>query len=233
MSILDYFLKPSLKFAKVFIDTDNQPFTLAAGLQDHMDKLGRKIQYAVLAGNAHGETNKRWEAELTGVDPKLIIKITVPQRENAADAAILMMLGGVLACDDPNVLIVIASRDRLLAEAGLQLQESGLEVLMISQEGGSDARPTGVPVLTLPNLSTPQSQVSYTYADATSNEAMLALIKSWLPAVDGNLYLSSQVHDVLVKSGMTDKEERQAFINWVPGLSTTYDSRNVQYYCIP
>jgi hypothetical protein len=217
----------------VFIDADNQSPTLAPALFRFLASVGRSLGGATIAGNGSGDRVKGWEKALSQTTPHVPMTTHVaPMRKQSADVRLMFELAKLYhGQPDPDLLLVVVSRDDLLLAAAECLNAQGHKVLL-AVGASSPAMPlvTDLPVVVLPapQPSVPAAVVNMppaTNAPASAANgvdpkvvaAAVAKIRESLTPQKGGGYEASAIGQVLSKLGH-DKATRTRILAAIPNL---------------
>lgn len=217
----------------LYIDADNQSPQCAKALLGVLQAdFDARVVSATIAGNNHGQQVDSWRNELLSELPgPEVHALTVPNRKQGADVALLMALGAELERHmEERMLVVIVSRDDLVIGAAEQAKARGCRTLVAYADGEiPTARNPHLTTLLLPALGRAPSEApvgdsanprprSPAPAPVDPVAAVLAQLRAMCTPRPGGGYGASDVGQALAKLGY-DKVARTRFLASAPGLT--------------
>lgn len=224
--------------AMVFVDADNQSPTLAKPLLRFLSGIGHSTGRIFIAGNGSGDRVNAWQTALEDINPNVQLAAHVtPMRKQSADVRLVFELATLYHSQpDPQILVLIVSRDDLLLAAAELLNAQGLHVLItVGSSTPATLLTTELPVVVLPlpqaaAQSTPKEAALATaeqkQSPATSDvdtqivSAAIVKIRQALSQSKGGGYAASAVGQVLSQMGH-DKAMRTRIVRAIPNLRET------------
>lgn len=222
----------------LFVDADNQSPILASTLTRFLKTIGRNSAKAIVAGNGVGDRVKNWESALREALPGIEVSCHVaPLRKQSADVRLMFELAPFYhGQPEPEVLLVIFSRDDLLVAATeclVQLGHNAMIVVGIASNGTPLLTDVPVVVLTTPQQANSSSLAALASAAPAPDSiaavppvfnadkqlvsaAVTKIRKQLKPNKEGG-YAASAVGQVLAQLGY-DKATRTRIVKQIPSL---------------
>ena len=222
----------------LYIDADNQSPQCAKALLSLLrTDFDARVVSAAIAGNNHGQQVDSWREGLVSALPDLLVRpLTVPNRKQGADLALILALGADLERHiRDHAVVVIVSRDDLVIGAAEQARMRGCRTLIAYADGDiATARNPLLTTILLPVVTKPiavaqpgsvvvQSPTTIPpdhraiQSPGAGVEAVLKQIRGMCTQKPGGGYSASDVGQALSKLGY-DKASRMRFLASLSGL---------------
>jgi hypothetical protein len=205
----------------VYIDADNQPPALAHALLAALAARGLQPRRIEIFGNATASRPQRWHDALARL-PALAARLNlhqVPCHKEAADAALMLALGGRLGQHQAQGhAVVIVSRDNSLLACAERIQQLGCATLVC--HAGVTPSQWDVPTVALVPDTKAQAAPAATRARPDRLAPLVAMLRRQAVPCAGGGYRKSCVGALLRRAGL-DRAGRAAFLASLPGLRET------------